>query len=328
MAKFLSQEEIDALLSTVAVPEGDAAAPSTELKRREVAVYDFKHPNRISKDQIRTLENIHDNFAGHLGSSLSGILRAVIDVDLVSVDQITYSEFFTSLAAPSCTYTFSITPLEGLCVADISPSLAFGFVDRMFGGRGKSMDVNRELTGIELSIMDKIIVRAWRELATAWGRILEVEINTAGFETTPQFIQIVPPGETVIVTTLQLNMPEATGIFKLCYPYITLESIIDKLSGQNWLDPTRISSSAANRQVLRENLQSVETGVVAILADTDITVRAFLGINTGDVLITETRTAEPARILVGGVPRFLARPGMRGKHRAVEILTIQKDDES
>lgn len=325
MAKFLTQEEIDALLSTVGTPGADTDAAGARINQRAAAVYDFKHPNRISKDQVRTLENIHDNFAGHLGSALSGILRAVVDVDLISVDQITYSEFFMSLASPSCTYTFSMKPLEGLCVADISPALAFGFVDRMFGGRGKSMETDRELTGIELSVVDKIVARAWRELAAAWNRVIEVEIATAGFETTPQFIQIVPPGETVIVTTLQLKVLETSGIVKLCYPYITLEPIITKLLGQNWTDSSRISSNEADRSAIRESLQEVETDAAAILAETKITVRDFMNINVGDVLVTGTLSVEPSRVLVAGIGKFLARPGLRGKHRAIEIMSICTD---
>ena len=325
MARFLSQEEIDALLSTVGTAGAETDVANARIDQRAAVVYDFKHPNRISKDQVRTLENIHDNFAGHLGSALSGVLRAVVDVELVSVDQITYSEFFMSLASPSCTYVFSMKPLEGSCVADISPVLAFGFVDRMFGGRGKSMEADRELTGIELSVVDRIVARAWRELAGAWNRVIDVEIATAGFETTPQFIQIVPPGETVIVTTLQLNVLETSGIVKLCYPYITLEPIITKLLGQNWTDSSRITSSEADRQAIRESLKEVETDAVAILARTEITVRDFLNINIGDVLVTDTLSIEPSRILIAGLGKFLARPGMRGKHRAIEILATSID---
>jgi len=325
MAKFLTQEEIDALLSTVATAGADSYTATTQISQRTAAVYDFKHPNRISKDQVRTLENIHDNFGGHLSSALSGVLRAVVDVDLVSVDQITYSEFFMSLASPSCTYTFSMKPLDGLCVADISPSLAFGFVDRMFGGRGKSMDTDRELTGIELSVVDKIIARAWRELASAWNRVVEVEIATAGFETTPQFIQIVPPGETVIVTTLQLNVLETSGIVKLCYPYITLEPIITKLLGQNWTESSRVGGSDADRLILRDSIKQVETEAVAVLANAEITVRDFLNIHVGDVLVADTRSIEPSRVNIAGLGKFVARPGLRGKHRAIEIVSFSTD---
>ncbi|MCH9032740.1 MAG: flagellar motor switch protein FliM, partial [candidate division Zixibacteria bacterium] len=159
MAKVLSQEEIDALLNTVTSGEEipDIETPEVEDILRPVVTYDFKHPNRVSKDQIRTLENLHDNFAGHFASSLAGITRAVAEVELVSIDQITYSEFITSLYAPSCTYTFTAPPMDGACVVDFSPTLAFAFVERMFGGTGKILETDRELTGIERAVMKRII---------------------------------------------------------------------------------------------------------------------------------------------------------------------------
>ena len=133
MAKILSQDEIDALLTTVTSGETEGEkAEYRDEKLRSAVAYDFKHPNRVSKDQIRTLENLHDSFAGLFGSMLSAVLRTVADVDLVSVDQITYSEFIMSLVAPSCTYTFSAEPMGGLCLADFNPTLTFSVIDRMF----------------------------------------------------------------------------------------------------------------------------------------------------------------------------------------------------
>ena len=140
MAKILSQEEIDALLTTVSgsdASDEDISSSLAQTQEKSVVTYDFKHPNRVSKDQVRTLENMHDNFSGHVSSTLSATLRTMVDVDLVSVDQINYSEYIMSLVTPSCTYTFSANPLEGLCIVDFNPTLTFGFIDRVFGGGEK-----------------------------------------------------------------------------------------------------------------------------------------------------------------------------------------------
>ncbi|MEW5701266.1 MAG: flagellar motor switch protein FliM [Candidatus Zixiibacteriota bacterium] len=327
MAQVLSQEEIDALLSSAAGGSGqEAAAPAPEA--RAAVTYDFKHPNRVSKDQIRTLENVHGNFAGHLGSALSGMLRAVVDCELVSVDQITYSEFIMSLAWPSCTYKFSMAPLEGLCLIDFSPALGFAFVDRMFGGPGKGLGIERELTGIERRVLDSIATRGLRELATAWKRIVETNLVIAGFETTPQFIQIVPPGETVIVTTFQVKLLQVHGIVTLCYPYITLEGIVEKLSGQHWVDASKSRGTDQERAVIAGGLRGVEGQVTAVLALTDITMREFLNVRVGDVIVTDTRAGEFARIFVGGVEKYIGMPGTRGRHRAVRVVGAMEEDKT
>jgi flagellar motor switch protein FliM len=248
------------------------------------------------------------------------MLRSVVEVNLKSVDQITYAEFIATLASHSCTYTFAMPPLEGHCLADFSPLLAFAFVDRVFGGRGKSMDADRELTGIELSVMDKISRRAYKDLTDAWGRLKQLEIEGISVETTPQFTHIVPPGETVIVATVQLSMQEITGILAICYPYMTLEPVLSEMSGQSWIDTSKSKPSENDKRCIRQGLRSVGTDVSVQLAATDITLRDFLSVNVGDVIVTDTETRHPSRVFVSGLQKFIARPGQHGKRRAIEII--------
>ena len=148
MAEILSQEEIDALLSAVTYGDDVEVQEEAAKVERIVNVYDFRHPARISKDQLRTLQNLHDNFARLLSSTFSTLQRSIIEINLVSVDQITYSEFIMSLSSPSCTYTFRMEPLQGVAIIDFSQSVVFSFVDRLFGGRGTSIVTEREITWI------------------------------------------------------------------------------------------------------------------------------------------------------------------------------------
>lgn len=323
MAKVLSQQEIDSLLSEPG--HEDTPKPEAVASERRVAIYDFKHPNRISKDQSRTLESVHTQFGNKYASALSAMLRSVVDVTLKSVDQITYAEFIATLASHSCTYTFSMAPLEGHCLADFSPSLAFAFVDRVFGGRGKGMEAERELTGIELSVMNKINLRANRDMSDAWGRLVQVHIETKSVETTPQFTHIVPPGETVIVVTLQLSLQDVSGVLAICYPYITLEPVLSEMSGQSWIDTTQSKPSENDKLLIRRGLLGVGTDVSVRLAATNISMRDFLGVNIGDVIVTDTGTRNPSRVFVSGVEKFIARPGMHGKRRAIEIIGATAD---
>ena len=326
MAKVLSQQEIDSLLSEPAHEE--LKTPQTDASATRIAVYDFKHPNRISKDQNRTLESVHTQFGNKYASALSGMLRAVVEVNLKSVDQITYAEFIATLASHSCTYTFAMPPLEGHCLADFSPSLAFAFVDRVFGGRGKGMNAERELTGIELSVMDKISRRAYKDLTDAWGRLMQLEIEGISVETTPQFTHIVPLGETVIVATLQLSLQEVTGMLAVCYPYITLEPILAEMSGQSWIDTSKSKPSENDKRAIREGLRSVGTDISVQLAATDMTMRDFLSVNIGDVIVTDTETSRPSRVFVSGLEKFIARPGQHRKKRAIEIIAVTNPERS
>lgn len=322
MARILSQEEIDALLSTVA----NADERSTEMPEipellvdRKAMPYDFKHPNRVSKDQLRKLENIHDKFAGHLASALSTIQRAVVDVDLMSVDQITYTEYISSLIAPSCTYTFRMPPLDGLCILDFHPSLAFAFVDRLFGGRGAAYEAERELTGIERNVMQKIIGRVFEQLEQGWERVIEAKAEAVGFEANPHFIQIVPPGETVIVAALQLNMPSASGRITICYPYVTLEKVLGSLATQAWTEAGRTDKTAGHSERISRMISRVNAELGAVLSRTQLTVGDILDLEPGSVIPLPLRVGDPVTVCVEGRDKYFGTVGNVGRRRAVRI---------
>jgi len=320
LAKILSQDEIDALLTTVSAGDGEVEDEQIDDDRlRSIIAYDFKHPNRVSKDQIRTLENMHDNFAGHYGSTLSAVLRTIADVDLVSVDQITYSEFIMSLVSPSCTYTYAAPPLEGGCLVDYNPTLTFALIDRMFGGNGKILESERELTGIERSVMGRLSQKLYSDLTRAWENIVKLEVEQKSFETNPQFIQVVPPGETVVVVSFQIKVFQSTGLLTLCYPYVSLEPIITKLSAQNWIDATKKKNLDEDRTINRQNLNNVDTLVSAEMLKTTIKVREFLGLQRGDIVPSERKISEPIAVYVNKRKKFFAQPGLSGKKRAVQI---------
>lgn len=324
MAKILSQDEIDALLSTVSGSE-KAQAVDRSAKAddgRTVAVYDFKHPNRVSKDQLRTLENMHDNFAGHIGSVLSNMMRAMLDVDLVSVDQITYSEFVMSLMSPSCTFTFTAEPLDGACIIDFNPTLTYAFVERMFGGSGKVLDTGRELTGIEKSLMNRIVGVVYTEMENAWAHICPIQVKQISLETNPQFVQIVPPGETVIVVSFQMKLLQSTGMMTICFPYVALEGIMSKLSAQNWIDATKKKSHEKETQINRENLLHLTIPLNAILARTDVRIGEFLGLEIGDIITTDQKITREVDVFVRERRKFSGRPGLVGKKRGLVVTKV------
>jgi flagellar motor switch protein FliM len=325
MAKILSQDEIDALLTSVAPGNdaGEVQIDESDLSRSIVA-YDFKHPNRVSKDQIRTLENVHDTFAGHLGSSLSNIQRAMVDVELVSVDQITYSEFIMSLLNPSCTYTIAMDPLEGACIIDFSPPVCFMFIDRMFGGMGKPAETDRELTGIEKSVMNRIATKVFTELEIAWEQIVSVNMKQVGFETNPQFLQIIPPGETVIVISFNLKMLGSSGLVTICYPYVTLEPVVDKLSVQHWADATKLRSLDDDYQANSESLKDVAIEITAHMGQTSLKLKDFLRLKMGDVIPMDNSIKNDIPIKVGNKYKFFGKPGISGKNMAVQITSEYK----
>jgi flagellar motor switch protein FliM len=324
MAQVLSQDEIDALLSRVEEQTKSSPPETAGLPgggRRAIA-YDFRHPNRVSKDQLRSLESLHDNLANQFGSTLSGFTRTIVDVDLVSVDQITYSEFVMSLATPSCTYVFAMEPLEGVGILDFNPSIALAFVDRMFGGRGKVINAERELTGIEKSVMAKITSRLFQALCKSWEHVEKINFRQTAFESNPQFIQVVPPGETVIVVSLQIKMISESGLMTFCYPYLTLEPIMERLSIQDWIEARLKGDNKSRYEMNTRELSAVRTDLIAHLGTAELTIKELLSISPGDVIRLDNLKDDLITVKVTDRAKFLAKPGRSGNQKAIKIAHV------
>ncbi len=321
MAEILSQEEIDALLSAVSYGDGVEVEAESSKVERLINTYDFRHPARVSKDQLRTLQNLHDNFARLLSATFSTLQRSVIEINLVSVDQITYSEFIMSLSSPSCTYTFRMEPLEGVAVIDFSQSVVLSFVDRLFGGRGTSIVTEREITWIEKSVMNNIINRCLRDLERTWERIIPLECNVEMLETNPEFIQVVPASETVVLISFELKSENVNGLINLCYPYISIEPIALRLGGQNLVS----SAKEVPREEILKNRKRIELfscDVKAQLGSTKLTLKELLDLKAGDVVPLNTRLNDDIEIYVKDQVKFYGKPGNIGKYKGVKILSV------
>ncbi len=239
MTEILSQDEIDALLSAISTGDVDTEEIKDTGEQKKVKIYDFKRPDKFSKDQIRTLQMMHETFARLTTTSLSAQLRTLVSVHVASVDQLTYEEFIRSIPNPTTLGIVNMDPLKGSAVMEIDPSITFTIIDRVFGGAGEPLKINRELTDIELSVMENIIVRVLSNLRESWSTVIDLRPRLGNIETNPQFAQIVPPNDMVVLITLETKVGDVEGMMNFCIPYITIEPIISKLSAQYWYSSIR-----------------------------------------------------------------------------------------
>jgi len=297
--------------TTVASTEGEKA----------ISLYDFRRPDRISKDQMRTLQNLHEGYARAFSTSLTSYLRTLVEIELVSVDQLTYSEFIMSISNPSCIYVFQMEPLEGQAIFEINPTLVFFIVDRLFGGQGRPTEQNRELTEIEEKVMRRIADRGLLDLKDVWERIGIFNPKIDQYETNPQFVSVAPPGETVILISLEVRMQNASGLMSLCFPYMLLENVLDKLSGETWMSAQRTSTNET-RKVIRNELQGLNIPVQAVIGETQITVRDLLQLQEGDIICLDRPEKSDLFLQVGGKTKMACRPGLVGRKKAVQVTRV------
>ena len=327
MNEVLSQDEIDQLLQAISSGESEDTDFKPVNDTRKIKIYDFKRPDKFSKEQIRTVSIMHETFARLTTTSLSAQLRSLVHVHVASVDQLTYEEFIRSIPTPTTLAVINMDPLKGNAVLEIDPAITFSMIDRLFGGTGQGAKVSRDLTDIEQSVMEGIIVRILANMREAWTQVIDLRPRLGQIETNPQFAQIVPPSEMVVLVTLETKVGEEEGMMNFCIPYLTIEPIISKLSSQFWFSSVRRSSTPQYLGTLKEKLSDVDMDVVAEIGTINMPIRDVLALRVGDVVrLSTVRVGDPLSLSVGNKKKFYCQPGVVGKKMAVQI--IEKIDDS
>lgn len=322
LASNMSQDDIDSLVQSFAEDEQELVEepPQEEEDGDEhIYTYDFKRPNRISKDQLRTLLSIHDSFSRIFSTSLSSILRSFIEIQIESIDQLTYAEVIMSLPNPTSLYVFDVDPLERKGMLELNLPLAFSLIDRLFGGRGRSSDTNRELTKIEEAVINRIITRAFDDLNTAWAPFHSLKPRLHSTESNPRFVQISLQNDIVLFLSFKVIMEESYGLISLCFPYLLLEPMLAQLSNTSWFVSNLRGQTAAERRLLSRQTRDTSLPIRAEVGSTNLSIEEFLSLETGDVIRLDQSAKSPVQLRVGNHVRFRGEAGLEGKRIAVRL---------
>jgi flagellar motor switch protein FliM len=297
-----------------------------QAETRKIKIYDFNRPDKFSKDSIRMISMMHETFARLTTTMLSAQLRSVVHVHVASVDQLTYEEFIRSIPTPTTLAVINMDPLKGNAILEIDPAIAFSFIDRLFGGVGDGSKGQHELTDIEQSVMENIIVRILGNMREAWTQVIDLRPRLGQIDTNPQFAQIVAPGEMVLLITLETKVGEIEGMMNFCIPYVTIEPIIGKLSTQFWYTSVRRGVSAENLNIIKEKLNTMDISVVAEIGKIDLPIKDVVSLRQGDVIrLYNTKVGDPFSLNIGNRQKFLCRPGILGSKVAVQVVKKTAD---
>lgn len=303
MGKILSQDEIDALLSgraeTTSAPTSEAASETQAVIR-----YNFRRPDRVSKEQIHSLHFLHDRFARNVSTSMSAYLRSIIDLSVVSVEQFSYSEFLMSLADPTAFYALAIPPFDELGALEINPTIAFAMIDRMLGGVGKVATPNRALTEIEQNVVDSVVKLLLDALTETWRPIVDLAFGIRGRETRPQMLQVAAPNETVLMVVFDMKVGNVRGMVNLCLPVSIVETTGSHFA-QAWHRQRR-EPNAVEREWVQESLSRVPVSLNALI-QAQVTARDLIAMIPGDVVSLGVPTHKPIDLVVGNTLKFKGR---------------------
>lgn len=322
MTEPLTQDEIDSLLKAISENETkdiSGIKPNTK-KISKIKVYDFKRPDKFSKEHQRTVRSMYENFCRQTTTSLSAQLTTLVQVHVVTVDQLTYEEFTRSIPRATTLALIQMDPLDGQAILEIDPTITFSMVDRLFGGKGDSSKTTRELTDIEETVMENVVIRILGNMREAWSNVIDLRPRLTTIETNAQFAQIVPPNEMVMLVTLEAKIGEVEGMMNFCIPYLTLEPIIPKLSTQFWYSNIKKGASTENLVNIRGKISKTQVDVVAEIGSIELTIKEILSMRVGDVIRLST-VGVKSEMLVKVVDKikFLGKPGVIHKKKAIKI---------
>ena len=320
--EVLSQSEIDALLSALSSGSVDLEAISESAREDKIKLYDFRRPDKFSKDQLRAIQMIHESFARQVTTALSTMVRAMVSAEVVSVDQLAYDEFVRSLVQPTTIAVLEMYPLTGNAVMELNPHLVFSIIDRMLGGKGEPLRKARELTDIERTVVERVLLRMLELLEESWSTVVDVRFRFDSMESNPFFVQICPGTDMVLLVTLKVQVGETEGMINLCVPYIVMEPMVDKLSSQHWFASTGRKDIQGVREILKNRLNAVVVPVALELGHTILSLQDIMQLQEGDVIRLDGTRGDPLGVRVGNRVKFYASPGTVDGAYAAKITEV------
>ena len=315
MPEILSQQEIDNLLSGMSTGTTPAETVSAELEapEKEAVNFDFRLPHRLSKNQLRTFQAVHDSFGEAFGSYLVSRMQTTVTVNVLSVDQLFYSEFVLSIASPSCLYIFRIMESDALAALEVSPQLVLAMVEHLMGGTADGNKEVRLITRIEQSIVKGIIQRAMTEIQRAWKTIADLTFKLERYESEGDFAQLAPASEIVMVVSFEVGIGHQKYLMNLCFPTFALEAVFAKLNVQHF-NATSANREGDRSETIQKHLGDTRVNATAILGEAKLTLRELLELEPGDVVRTSIPVGTEVAVTLGGKTRLWGTPGIsRGK---------------
>lgn len=323
MHDILSQEEIDLLIRAASEP--DLNLESNE-QQEEDPVYDFSRPNKFSKEHLRALHRIHEQFCRTYTGYMSAKLRHKIDVKVHSIEQMLFGDFVRSLPNPSVLSVYKVHPLEGYAIVQLTPDIAFLLHDRLCGGDGVPVGGRRGLTDIETAVLKRQVLSVFSSLlGDAWQEVAELKFELDYMENNPQFLQVSAERDAIALVTMRFELNEISDMISICLPHRTLEPIMKNLTHIRMFesleqpDPKRI-------ELLREKVRSAIVPVEVELGQTNVTVRDLLELAPGDVIPLSTKKNEALDVKVGSMTKFKGTPGRLGSRFGVVITAVCGSD--
>jgi len=307
---------------------GISDAPPPMVKAREARPYDFANPSKFNREQLRTLENIFDNFARATSSFLTGYLRTSCNMEVSSSEEIMYRDFNVALANPVILSMIELAPLKGTVIADMSSNVGYAIIDRILGGPGFGISKLRDFSEIEKILLERVMLQILSFLPEPWEGVLPLRPRLEKIETNTQFAQIIAPTDKVALVVLTIKVGSSEGNISFCLPHRVVEPIVDRLYTKFWYSQKEEENKDIYRERLEIELERAKVPVSVQVGKSKIMVSDFVNLQVGDIIPLDSYVTSDVSVLIGNMHKFHAKPGMsRGKF-AVQITNLVEKEET
>lgn len=323
MADILNPEEIEDLLS--ALDKGDVLPPIEDKKMfgRFIKEYDFKRPDKFSKDQLRVLQMIIESFTRNWGTYMSAKMRSVVQINIDKIGQLTYEEYTRGMTHPWVIAVYSADPLAGNAIFEFSPMLTFAILDKLLGGYGGTYEHIRELTEIEKAIFSGVVDDGLRYFKESLSDVEKITPRIESIESNPQFVQIVPPAEIVLSVAMEMQIDEFSGLLGFCFPFLLLEPISNELKTKSYFSSTR--EPDRYKPFIMDHLNTIKLPLSGKLGTAQVSVKDVLDLEVGDIIKLDAHLKDPIDIQVSRRTKWSGRTGLSGNFRALKIEKETED---
>lgn len=326
MNDILSQDEIDRLLKQLSSGELDVD-DIEDKKEKQIKNYDFARPAKFSKEHLRTLEIIFEHYGRLLSANLPVYLRKTVQVEVMSSEAVTYSEFSNALSNPVLLGIVNFAPLSGSIIIEMANNIGYVIVDRMLGGLGTPLDKVRDFSEIELLIIERIYNVCVELLVEPWSSVHELTPRLERIETNSQYAQIISPTEMIALLTLNIKIGDVEGLINVCLPYMTLEDVMDKLNTKYWYSSLQDKDEKVYTDTVEALISKAPMPIKAVLGNSSISVNDFIGLQVGDIIRLDTKVNQELNVYVGNMRKFTALPGASGDNYAVRVTSVVREEQ-
>ena len=321
MGDVLSQSEIDSLLRALSDGELDVDE-MRDAPEKQVKKYDFARPSKFSKEHLRTLEMIFENYGRLISTNLPVYLRKSVQVEVMNSEAVIYSEFSNALSNPVLLGVVDMQPLSGNIIIEVAANLGYTMVDRMLGGFGQPLDKSRDFSEIELLIIERIMTVCVELLADPWQNVVEIHPRLERIETNSQFAQIISPSEMIALVSINIRIGDVEGLMNVGLPFMTLEPVMDKLNTKFWYSSIKKGDEAEYAELIQDMISKAPVPIKAYLGKSTVSVQDFTNLQIGDIIRLDSKVDKELDVYVGNIRKFTALPGASGKQYAVRVTSV------